>query len=430
MTLAEREEVVLKGNACAKCLSWKHERSTCTALARDCPEPNCGRAHHSLLHGTQHQKIMTIKKVTKLRRKRRHLQQVSLPSNEGMLEMCHYVFEDVNIGTTFLFDGASTTCLITAKLARLLCLKGKRRWVSIFRQGDKEPEVSKRYHYTINITTNTGVNHKVQFVEVEHISDLGPRPIADKLYQLFPHLPSGALELPIHDVGILIGQNAAALLPTGGDGKDLVGNLRLLKIPFGKGYTVGGFHPEVKVQSNSKANLYRRAQINYISTSASKRILPNPAEFERSKQPKEGNPMKKSRPKSQAKPNDYSSHQQVPALDKASPTPKVKAHLIHPNRPNLKQNKRPGMGSQPVSRPPYNPESNPLKPCQPLTIDRPNKRLKLSMETTSATSEQKSEPPHTFQQLQRLLGAAPPTILLPLMKQVIADLTADPDDQK
>ena len=283
MTLAEREEAVLKGNACAKCLSWKHERSTCTAIVRDCPEPNCGRAHHSLLHGTQHHRIMTIKKALKLRRKRRQLQQVSLPSNEGMLEMCHYVFKDVNIGTTFLFDGASTTCLITAKLARLLRLKGKRKWVSIQRQGDKEPEVSKRYHYTATITSNNGAEHKVQFMEVDHISDLGPLPLPDKLYELFPHLPAGALERPIHDVGILIGQNAAALLPIGGDGKDLVGNLRLLKIPFGKGFTVGGFHPEVKAQSSSKANLYRRAQINYTSTSAPKRNRPNPADLERSK---------------------------------------------------------------------------------------------------------------------------------------------------
>ena len=280
MTLAEREEVIIKRKACAKCLSWKHERNACTAKTYDCKESNCGRPHHSLLHGTTNVKILTMKKVMQLGQSQEQSGALSLPSDEGMLEMCHYIFRKVNIGTTILFDCGATTCLISAKLARYLGLRGKLRWVSILRAGDKEPEVSLRYHHTATLTTNEGVQHKIQFLEVDHISDLGPLPLPDKLYELFPHVPAGALERPIHDVGILIGQNAAALLPIGGDGKNLVGNLRLLKIPFGKGFTVGGCHPEVKMDpSSTKANLYRRSIINHISSSSLERAFPDIAEI-------------------------------------------------------------------------------------------------------------------------------------------------------
>merc|ERR1712218_276683 len=211
MSLAEREEVIVKRKACAKCLSWKHERDACTSKTHDCKESNCGRPHHYFLHGTTNAKILTMKKVMQLGQSQEQSGALSLPSDEGVLEMCHYKFKKVNIGTTILFDSGATTCLISAKLARYLGLRGKLRWVSILRAGDKEPEVSLRYLHTATLTTNEGIKHKIQFLEVDHISDLGPLPLLDKLYELFPHVPAGALENPIHDVGILIGQNAAAL---------------------------------------------------------------------------------------------------------------------------------------------------------------------------------------------------------------------------
>ena len=63
MNLAEKEEVIIKKKACAKCLSWKHERNACTTKVSDCKEANCGRPHHRLLHGTTNAKILTVKKV-------------------------------------------------------------------------------------------------------------------------------------------------------------------------------------------------------------------------------------------------------------------------------------------------------------------------------------------------------------------------------
>ena len=278
MSLAEKEDIVIKKKACAKCLSWKHERGACTANAPDCKENNCGRPHHKLLHGTTNVKILNVRKVMPLVKNKSS--ELTLPNDEGMLEMSHYVFKKVNIGTTLLFDAGATTSLIKAELARHLGLKGKLKWVSILRAGDKEPEVSLRYHYIATLTTNTGAKYSVQFLEVEHISDLGPLPITGQLHELFPHLPHGALQRPMHDVGILIGQNAAALLPIGGDGKDLVGNLRLLRIPFGGGYTVGGWHPELRMDpSSTKANLYRRRIVNHISSSSLEKAFPDLAEI-------------------------------------------------------------------------------------------------------------------------------------------------------
>ena len=45
------------------------------------------------------------------------------------------------------------------------------------------------------------------------------------------------------EVGLLLGQNANELLPTGGDGKDKVGNLRVRRTVLGKdGYILEGWH--------------------------------------------------------------------------------------------------------------------------------------------------------------------------------------------
>ena len=60
---------------------------------------------------------------------------------------------------------------------------------------------------------------------------------------MFPHIPNGCLKRPNMEVGILLGQNANALLPTGGTGRYKVGNLRIRRSLLGKqGYLLEGWH--------------------------------------------------------------------------------------------------------------------------------------------------------------------------------------------
>ena len=47
------------------------------------------------------------------------------PEQFGLLPMIHYVFKEVNQGTSVFMDKGSNTSLITTKLANALYLKGK-----------------------------------------------------------------------------------------------------------------------------------------------------------------------------------------------------------------------------------------------------------------------------------------------------------------
>ena len=261
LSLEQRVDLVIKKKACASCLSWKHERSACEK-PRTCSESGCKGNHNKLLHGSTNAKVF------------------ALTGGEGegglevgMLEMFHHVFEDVNIGTTVLTDGGSNISLMTTELASYLHLRGVRKWMSIYRACESFPETEMRTVYTVTFTTTEGENHEVQCVEVDFITENCPPPDEAEVRKLFPHLPEGALSRPNLKVGILLGQNAAALLPRGGQGRDRVGNLRLMNIPLGKGYVLGGHHPRIQPSSSRAGTSHVR--VMKISASTLNQAFPD-----------------------------------------------------------------------------------------------------------------------------------------------------------
>ena len=63
------------------------------------------------------------------------------------------------------------------------------------------------------------------------------------------------------EVGILLGQNANALLPTGGTGEHQIDHLRVWHTVLGEhGYVLEGYHPDMwrSEAGNSKINLLKR----------------------------------------------------------------------------------------------------------------------------------------------------------------------------
>ena len=253
LSLDKRVELVVKEKACASCLSWKHERSACEKPTT-CSENGCKGNHNKLLHGSNNPKVFTL-----TGRQRESCMQM------GFLEMFHHTFEDVNIGTTVLTDTGSTISLITAQLASFLHLRGERKWMSMYRACESFPETEMRNVYTVTFTTTEGEKHEVECIEVDYITENSPPPDESEVRKLFPHLPAGALSRPNLKVGILLGQNAAALLPRGGQGRDRVGNLRLMRIPLGKGYVLGGHHPRLQPSSSRAGATHVR--VMQISTS-------------------------------------------------------------------------------------------------------------------------------------------------------------------
>ena len=70
---------------------------------------------------------------------------------------------------------------------------------------------------------------------------------------MFTHLPMGSLQPPDVEVGLLIGQNATALLSTGGAGWNAVDNLRGRRTLLGEfGYVLEDSHPSLRFPGSSK----------------------------------------------------------------------------------------------------------------------------------------------------------------------------------
>ena len=61
----------------------------------------------------------------------------------------------------------------------------------------------------------------------------------DCAYKICSHVSPGSLERAVGEVGLLIGQDNAALLASGGDGPNVFENLRMMKTKFGTGHVLG-----------------------------------------------------------------------------------------------------------------------------------------------------------------------------------------------
>ena len=68
----------------------------------------------------------------------------------------------------------------------------------------------------------------------------------DSAYPLFPYDdPPGGLDRPGSVEDIMLGLDTIALMPTGGDGQDIVGNLQVQGTLLGSGYMLGGSNPDL-----------------------------------------------------------------------------------------------------------------------------------------------------------------------------------------
>ena len=90
-------------------------------------------------------------------------------------------------------------------------------------------------------------------MEVEFITDPHVQPNYNEVYKMFNHLPMGCLQCPDLEVGLLIGQNATGLLPTGGAGWNVVDNLRVRRTMLGEfGFVLEGTHLSLRFLGSSK----------------------------------------------------------------------------------------------------------------------------------------------------------------------------------
>ena len=68
-----------------------------------------------------------------------------------------------------------------------------------------------------------------------------------KVQHLFPHLPKSVFESkPSRSPDILLGNNFLGLHPSGGQGRDAIGDLRAYQSEFGDGWVLAGTHPDLE----------------------------------------------------------------------------------------------------------------------------------------------------------------------------------------
>ena len=160
--------------------------------------------------------------------------------------MIDYLFEEANIGTTIFMDEGSNTSFITTKLAEALHLEGEVKLTRIFKAGEEIAWPVPYKHHVIELKDWDGRVYKIKCIEVQFITSVQEQPNLNKIQQIFLSLPKGSLKRPNMEVGILLGQNANVLLPTGGTGEYKVDGLRIRRTVLGEnGYMLDGYHPEI-----------------------------------------------------------------------------------------------------------------------------------------------------------------------------------------
>ena len=65
----------------------------------------------------------------------------------------------------------------------------------------------------VTLKDQYGKSHRIKCIEVPHIASIEERPNFEKVQKLFPSIPLGSLNRPDVPIGMLLGQNANALLP-------------------------------------------------------------------------------------------------------------------------------------------------------------------------------------------------------------------------
>ena len=69
----------------------------------------------------------------------------------GLLPVIHYIFKEINQGTTIFMDKGSNTSLIMSKLANALYLKGKIQLTTVLKTCDKDTQAESCIHHKVTL---------------------------------------------------------------------------------------------------------------------------------------------------------------------------------------------------------------------------------------------------------------------------------------
>ena len=251
MSSKQRAQALEKFSSCARCTSWSHRKTDCRSPVVSCRKEingsTCGLDHSRLVCGSGVAYACTTKvDVAVGVADTDDIYDESAPVLPYLQDIPVVNGENTADARTY-WDCGSNRVLVNDDFAKENDLPMKTTTITMnVAGGDKKRLEAKMYDW--KMVDRNGVQYQLwgygDATIIEADEPVDPSPIR----KLFPHIPEAVFQqLQKKRIDILIGLNFNNLFPTGGEGKDCVGNLKVLRTKFGPtGYLLGGTHHDLK----------------------------------------------------------------------------------------------------------------------------------------------------------------------------------------
>ena len=247
-TLEVRMSLYKKLKLCKRCTSRGHQLAACTrskdklfCRKKKQDGTECKGDHATLFHGgsfkTNHRHGVTLTEGVE-----------SVYPNDVMLAIVAVVINGRTV--VALLDNGSNATIITHKLAKKLGLVGFPVIQEVELCG-KAPEMQEVTYYNIKLTMPEGDTISIRLIGVDKITSNPGSFDISVAYSIFPHHKRPSLDKPSGEVELLIGADQIRFQPSGGQGKNLVGNLCVYDIPLPPYVVLMGSHPKISFTNPS-----------------------------------------------------------------------------------------------------------------------------------------------------------------------------------
>ena len=247
---------VEKVKGCSKCTSWTHQKSDCKAPRGKCglgsDSNKCQSEHSRLLHGSGVGYCGNIKISPTIDSSSSSDSDENFPDidAETLLSFQNVKIVGVEDLQGCCFDGGSNRCLIKRDFAKKQNLKSQKVSYRLKAIGTEE-RVEETEMFILEVEDIYGIRSKIWAYAIEDIMPAPDHLDLSPIRDLFPHVPDSSFKIYEMEINLLIGNNFLSLHPSGGQGRNAVGNLRALHSNFGTGWIIAGTHPLLK-QSSTK----------------------------------------------------------------------------------------------------------------------------------------------------------------------------------
>ena len=253
MTSKQKAQMLEKFGSCSRCTSWMHKKSQCRAPVLSCKEKIdgavCGLDHSKVVcgSGVSYCNLTVNTKHEPANDEKEMVFDENAPTISYLQDVPVAVRNSTRLART-LWDGGSNRALINNDFAMENNLVAKDTSIATMKLAAGEKKRLNVKLYDWKFVARDGTHHHLWGYGIDTILEadepVDPGPVRD----LFSHIPQETFkQLQKRRIDILVGINYNSLFPTGGEGIDSVGNLKVMKTKFGSsGWILGGTHEKLK----------------------------------------------------------------------------------------------------------------------------------------------------------------------------------------